>query len=355
MSKPMNLLLLEDEILDAELIQNFLRRSGMDFHARVATDKPEFQAAIREDRFDAILADNSLPQFNSVDALTLLRQQDCDSPFILVTGTVSEEFAVDILHRGADDYILKNNLTRLPTAITRAIEKRRVNREKLAAEKEMKQINIELRELSSHLQSIREEERIQIARDIHDELGQQLTGLKMDVHSLGKKLATVDPVIKEKLSDINLLIETIVRSVRKISANLRPSILDDLGLVAALEWQSQEVQTRFGIRINFISPEEEVNPPVDISTGLFRIYQEALTNAVRHANAHVIDSSLKVENERIILEIRDDGKGIDMAAGGKKKSFGLLGIKERVFVMNGQYELKTEPGKGTSLHISVPY
>jgi signal transduction histidine kinase len=151
------------------------------------------------------------------------------------------------------------------------------------------------------------------------------------------------------------LIETIVRSVRKISANLRPSILDDLGLVAALEWQSQEVQTRFDIRINFISPEEEINPPVDISTGLFRIYQEALTNAVRHANAHVIDSSLKVENERIILEIRDDGKGIDLAAGGKKKSFGLLGIKERVFVMNGQYELNSEPGKGTSLYISVPY
>jgi signal transduction histidine kinase len=185
-------------------------------------------------------------------------------------------------------------------------------------------------------------------------LGQQLTALKMDVYALDKQIKSDDLTINRKFTDILGLIEGTVNSVRKIAARLRPGILDDLGLVAALQWQSQEVQTRFGIKINFVSDLDDIDAPAGIITGLFRIYQEALTNAARHANANVIESSLKIIDNRIILEIKDDGKGIDMSAIGKRKSFGLLGIKERVFVMEGQYELESEPGKGTSLYISVP-
>ena len=226
--------------------------------------------------------------------------------------------------------------------------------ERKTAEEDLKKINRELHDLSCHLQNIREEERIQIARDIHDELGQQLTGLKMDVYSLDKEIKSDDLAIKGKFSDILRLIEATVNTVRKIAAHLRPGILDDLGLVAALQWQSREVQTRFGITINFISDLDEIDAPAGVVTGLFRIYQEALTNAARHADAHVIESSLSIKDGRIILEINDDGKGIDMSAMGKNKSFGLLGIKERVFVMEGQYEFASEPGKGTSISVSVP-
>ncbi len=582
-------MLLEDEIFDAELIQKSLRRAGLLFKATVVTDKPEFAAALHKYTFDVILADNSIPQFNSAEALKFLHEQDIDSAFILVTGVVSEEFAVDIIHQGADDYILKNNLTRLPSSIARAIEKRKGKKEKLKAEaalmlsekryrtlfqgnlagiyqstiegkiidcnysfckmlgysssaelrqlpasnlyfsdkdrsrtmsrlkneeflfnyeallrrkdgeplyvienislidnaetgkqtvegimiditqrkqaeenlrkseekyrllfdenplpvwvtdnrakvflavndaavkhygyshdefigmpltkiqpvikglagvaihikkdgttidaelvsteisyegtaaclvlvndltqklnaeNEIREINIELHELSLHLQNIREEERIQIARDIHDELGQQLTGLKMDVYALDKLVKSEDVAIRGRFTDILVLVEEIVSSVRKIAANLRPNILDDLGLIAALKWQSQEVESRFGVVIHFVCDLPETDaPPVAISTGLFRIYQEALTNAVRHANAHVIDSSLKIVANRIILEIKDDGKGIDPEDVSKKKSFGLLGIKERVFVMDGEYTLKSAPGEGTCLTVSVP-
>jgi two-component system sensor histidine kinase UhpB len=451
----------------------------MECKAVIASDKPDFAAAIHSQRFDAILADNSLPQFAADDALQLLQSWHINTPFILVTGTVSEEFAVEIIHKGADDYILKNNLTRLPSAITRALEKRKIQKEKLdaeaalikserryrtlfqrnlagiyqstidgkiidcnnafckmlgydspaelletapgnlyfsdkdrselinrlqyekylfnyesllrqkngdplyviqnislaenkdsgaplvegiminiserkKAEEDLKQKNRELRELSSHLQNIREEERIQIARDIHDELGQQLTGLKMDVYALDKQIRSDDPAIKGKFTDILVLVEETVNSVRRIAAHLRPNILDDLGLVAALKWQSQEVETRFGIKINFVSDRPELDVPMGITTGLFRIYQEALTNAVRHANAHLIESSLKIADNRIFLEIKDDGKGIELNPAGKPKSFGLLGIKERVLVMEGQFELRSQPGQGTSLHISVP-
>jgi signal transduction histidine kinase len=379
MNRTLKLLLLEDDPSDAELISNFLRRSALLFDSFLATDRPEFEAAIHNASFDAILADNALPQFNSLEALQLAKEQNPNAVFILVTGTVSEEFAVDIIHQGADDYILKSNLTRLPSAITQAVEKRRaisdrkraeeelrkseesarlalINdlAQKIKSENEIRNINRELRELSSHLQNIREEERIKIARDIHDELGQQLTALKMDVFVLKKTIKPEDPAIIAKFSGIQVLIEDIVKSIRRISAQLRPSILDDLGLVPALEWHSQEIEARHGIKIKFACDLPVVDAPDAVVTGLFRIYQEALTNVVRHARATTVHSCLKQDNDHLTLEIIDDGQGIDAAAAGKSKSFGLLGIKERVFAMKGRYQLKSTPGKGTCLSVSVP-
>src|SRR5215212_10406406 len=136
MKSELKILMLEDEISDAELIKKFLQRSGLEFNATLASDKDEFVDAINKDKFDVILADNSLPQFNSVDALKLLKEKNDDTPFILVTGTVSEEFAVNILQQGADDYILKGNINRLPSAIATAIDKLKVKKEKIAAEEE---------------------------------------------------------------------------------------------------------------------------------------------------------------------------------------------------------------------------
>jgi signal transduction histidine kinase len=204
------------------------------------------------------------------------------------------------------------------------------------------------------LQGVREEERIRIAREIHDELGQQLTGLKMDVYWLNKKLEAKDEKMQEKISGIIELIDETVKSVRRISSNLRPSILDDLGLIAALEWHSREVEKRSEIKVHFATRMTDQEIPVDVATGIFRIYQEALTNAVRHANAHEIKSSLQINNNQLILEIKDDGKGIDPKAKANTKSFGLIGIKERTFVMGGKFELKSEPGSGTELCISIP-
>jgi PAS domain S-box-containing protein len=221
-------------------------------------------------------------------------------------------------------------------------------------EMELKASNEQLRSLSSHLQNIREEERIRIAREIHDELGQQLTGLKMDVYWLNKKLEKKDEAIQEKISGIIELIDETVKSVRRISSNLRPSILDDLGLVAALEWHSREVEKRSEIKVHFVTTLSEQAIAVDVATGIFRIYQEALTNAVRHANAHEINSSLQLIDSQLVLKIKDDGKGIDHKAKATTKTLGLIGIKERTFVLGGKYELKSGPGEGTELCISIP-
>jgi PAS domain S-box-containing protein len=213
--------------------------------------------------------------------------------------------------------------------------------------------NKELRALASHLQSVREEERINIAREIHDELGQQLTGLKMDVYSLNKNLAGKDEKTTVKITEILELTDEIVKSVRRISANLRPTILDDLGLLAALEWQSQEVEKRSEIKVKFDCQLEKVELPADLATSVFRIYQEALNNAVKHSNAHHIFSKFSVKNNRLTLLIRDDGNGM-IDHNDQKKTFGLMGIKERVYIFNGRFEITGKPGKGTKIKITIP-
>jgi signal transduction histidine kinase len=226
--------------------------------------------------------------------------------------------------------------------------------ERKKTEEDLKDLNDQLHSLYAQLQNIREEERLQIARDIHDELGQQLTGLKMEISWLVKKLDTKDETIKGETKDILNLIDETIKSVRRISSNLRPGILDDLGLIAALEWHSEEVEKRSGIKIDFKVNTAEPNLSVSAATALFRIYQEALTNVVRHANANKVTSSLRMNNNSLILKVVDDGKGIDPAISNNKKTLGLVGIRERTFILGGNYELNSEPGKGTEIIISIP-
>ncbi len=227
-------------------------------------------------------------------------------------------------------------------------------RERKKAEAELTATNEQLRSLSSYLQRVREEERINIAREIHDELGQQLTGLKMDMYWLNKKIASEDPSIDEKIKGITALIDETVKSVRRISSNLRPSILDDLGLLAALEWHSEEVEKRAQIKVNFETNMTDKDLPVAIATGIFRIYQEALTNAVRHSNAKEINSSLILIGDELVLKIKDNGIGMDLTTPSRSRSFGLLGIKERTFALGGKFDLKSAPGQGTQVCVSIP-
>ena len=222
------------------------------------------------------------------------------------------------------------------------------------AEEELIRINEELHRLSSHLQTIREEERIHIAREIHDELGQQLTGLKMYVHNLQKNWDDSKEDHEGLINDIIELTDEVVNSVRRISSNLRPPILDDLGLVPALEWQSKEVEKRSSTKVSFESDLFLLDLPHQIITGLFRIYQEALNNAIKYANAKTIKGKLQIKESNLILEIADDGKGMNIAEQSEKKTFGLLGIQERTHMMKGKYELDTRPGEGTRIRVAVP-
>jgi PAS domain S-box-containing protein len=227
--------------------------------------------------------------------------------------------------------------------------------ERRNAEETLSRSYEEIRQLSNHLQNIREEERSHIAREIHDELGQQLTVLKMDVLGLGKKLNGADTAIHEKIGEIIELLDKTVKSVRRISSELRPSLLYNLGLEAAVEWQLRQFEKVSGIKTAFIEPAEELKIPDPVKNGLFRIFQESLTNAGRHANATKIIVSLKESNGRLILSIGDNGQGFENEKIGAKQTLGILGMRERCQMMGGNFEIKSAPAKGTTVIVSVPY
>ncbi|MGN6294962.1 MAG: HAMP domain-containing sensor histidine kinase [Chitinophagaceae bacterium] len=214
-------------------------------------------------------------------------------------------------------------------------------------------MNEQLRDLSAHLQNIREEERMHIAREMHDELGQLLTGFKMDVISVKRKLpGDIDPSIYKKLEIMENNTNEAIKFVRRLAAELRPSLLDDLGLVAALEWHSQEFENRFNIRVILQSQIADLSVPPVVATGIFRIFQESLTNIARHAKAHEVKATLSAANGLLKMEITDDGCGFDTTA--QRKTLGLLGMKERAIMIGGDLSIRSTPGKGTTVLITVP-
>jgi len=226
--------------------------------------------------------------------------------------------------------------------------------EKLKAKKELEQFNKTLRELTSHLQQVREDERKHMAREIHDELGQQLTVIKMDVTWIRKKTDPANILILDKIKELMQILDETVNTVRKISSRLRPSLLDDLGLVAAMEWYLNDFKQRTGIEIVFHLPKYEIELPESIATCLFRILQESLTNVARHADAKEVIVSLRENEDGIQLSIKDDGKGYDEENISGRKTLGILGMKERAAMVGGKYIISGSPGKGTVVSIEVP-
>jgi signal transduction histidine kinase len=243
-------------------------------------------------------------------------------------------------------------LARAFNAMTGQVSKARNGLEQKVTETE--NVNEQLRSLSAHLQNIREEERIHIAREMHDELGQLLTGFKMDVSWLKNKITKSEIIdVQKKLEDMMGIIDDAVNFVRKLAAELRPGLLDDLGLIPALEWHSHEFEKRYTIKTEFHSQVQDLKVSSFVATGLYRMYQESLTNVARHSDAKKVVASLQLTTKEIRLSITDDGKGFDPAQG-ERKTLGLLGMKERAIMIGGNLEIKTKPGEGTSIVIKVP-
>jgi PAS domain S-box-containing protein len=226
--------------------------------------------------------------------------------------------------------------------------------ERKKAEEQLNESYLQIRSLTEHLQNIREEEQTRIAREIHDVLGQQLTVMKINVNLLNGKVANSNEQVKVKLQELSGLIDETIQTVRKISSELRPKLLDDLGLVAAMDWHLKEFEKQSGIRTYFNEPEEEWELSEKTKTGLFRIFQEALTNVARHAQATQVQVALTKNNGQLRLSITDNGKGFSLQEAAQKKTLGMLGMKERTAIIGGDYQIHSEPGKGTSVIILLP-
>lgn len=354
--KPLCILHLEDNANDAELVRLTLEACGIPCRViRVAT-QAEFTAALRQNQLDLVLADFSLPGFDGMAALRLTRQIAAAVPFILVSGTVGEERAVESLKNGATDYVLKERLARLGPAVQRAMQEVEHQVARQQAEAAREETNRKLQVLSRRLVETQETERRHIARELHDEIGQTLTLAQLNLQAAlaQPEIASVQPRLQECLAAV----ERVLEQVHDISLNLRPSLLDDLGLEPALRWYTQRQAEVVGIKAEFVAAGLPRRLDPRLETECFRIAQEALTNVVRHAQAKSVKVTLKQRQDRLELRVRDDGVGFDVPTGRERAvrgaSLGLLSMEERTALLGGGLEIKSAPNHGTEICAWLP-
>jgi two-component system, NarL family, sensor histidine kinase UhpB len=352
--KEIRILMLEDNVADAELVKFALREGGLHFTIRRVDSKADYIRELEETPPDLILLDYALPDFDGFTALTMAQQKFPDIPFIFVTGTLGEEVVIEMLKSGATDYVLKTRLSRLVPAVQRALREASERAERRRAEERLKKSHEQLRRLSMYLQHVREDERIRISRQVHDELGQALTGLKMDLYWLSSRLPKQLRSVREKTKTMSAHIDTTIQTVRQISTELRPGILDDLGLVPAIEWQASEFQKRTGIKSEVVSEVGEGILDEELNTAFFRIFQESLTNIARHANATRVDVRLWEADSTLCMDVKDNGRGISEGELSNTRSLGLLGMRERAALLKGELTVSGAPGQGTTVSVRIP-
>ncbi len=485
-------MIVEDSEPDATLLVRELEEAGYEVQSKRVDAANDFSIALDTGQWSVILCDYSMPGFDGLSALRLVRERRLDIPFIFVSGAITEEMAVDAMKMGAHDYVMKSNLKRLVAAVEREIHEANERREKnvlvaerariedemkrkdalfrsliqhssdgillldkegaisyhspsaekilgyapggaiprslfafiheddlelthrfldgiaaspdeiavyearvncvdgsrrwieavghnmllddnvrsivfsyrditdrKTADEEVRRSRQQLRALAANLQNAREEERRHITREFHDELGQSLTALRLGLTLLHRELTTRGKDLSvesmdEEIRSMRREIERATHSVRKTLSTLRPELLDQLGILAALSWDAERFQNRSGIPCKLTSNVEEVPLDPKPSITLFRIYQEAMTNVIRHSQATAVEVRVWIERNTLTMTIKDNGLGIDSEAELKPDSFGLIGMRERAILLNGSFEIRGEPGAGTTVIVRMP-
>jgi PAS domain S-box-containing protein len=235
------------------------------------------------------------------------------------------------------------------TVIMRDVSRR------VAAERDLAQAREDLRELAVASRTAREQENSRISRELHDELGQNLTSLKMDLAWLEQKIAGAEPEVKKTLDEMRSILDTTMAAARRISADLRPLLLDDLGIAAALEWLTKQTGRRHGFTVDLSIDEECKQLAEPLASQVYRIVQESLTNVARHAQATRVEATIRRKRGEVEVCIHDNGVGLSAADLEKKGSFGLVGIRERVYMLKGRVDVKGEPGRGTRILAHLPF
>ncbi len=341
------ILLVDDEPKSLYALQELLSTLGENLMVAQSGEEA-LRLALKND-FAVILLDVRMPGIDGFETAKLIRNRERSraTPIIFLTAAADEMTSMFRGYEvGAVDYLMKPVVPEiLKSKVAVFVELHRKT-------ERLRESEDKLRRLAAHLISVREEERAHIAREIHDELGQVLTGIKMEVGWLAKRLK--EPVLLEKTDSMSKLIDSTVQTVRKIATGLRPEMLDDMGLVAAVGWQAKEFQKRTGIRCRVKLPPETTKPDIDVSTTAFRIFQEILTNVARHSRATRVDIDLEVGEEQLRLEVADNGVGIGQAELDGKKSLGLLGMHERALLFGGEVNISGAPGHGTRVAVTIP-
>jgi len=344
-----SVLVIEDNPGDFELIEEFLLEQ---IEAPVITHAKNYKQAKvdlsgEKMTFNVILLDLSLPDKTGTELIKDIVRESNNVPVIVLTGYDDFTFGVKSISQGVSDYVLKDELTSLSLykTIIYSLERRKIISSLEESEKRV-------RSFARQLSVVVEEERARIAREIHDEFGQQLSGIKMSLSALkrnGEKQVDRVPIIDVIVEEVNHSIQ----SLRKISNELRPALLDKLGLFSAIEWLVSEFKRKTGIDGYFdaLTLQQEINKDTEIN--IFRICQEALTNISKHAGATQVGIGIAGENNGLKITIADNGKGINAGILRDPLSSGLLNMRERANLIGADIEIRSEPDKGTTITLFV--
>lgn len=363
MGESLRVLCLEDDPADAELMAAALAQDGLEAELTRVESESDFRSALDRGGWDFILADYSLPAFDGLAALEISKASYPHLPFILVSGTLGEEPAIEALTQGATDYVLKHKFARLAPAVRRALSEAAEREERRLAEQAARVLLEENRHLARALLAIQEEERRHLARELHDEIGQCLTAIQVHTEMIRRRAGTGDKDILASVDAVHTITSGIYDTVHAVLQRLRPAALDSLGLVEALEdtisaWRERESGTTvdFQPRGRLSGFSEQVN------ITLYRIIQECLTNTANHADASRVEIALSGPDEAadstgeqqrcVRLVVRDDGRGL--AQESHRPGFGLIGMRERVEALSGRFELDGAFGQGVTVTVSLP-
>jgi len=386
----MNILIVDDETANLKVLQLLLEHNGHTVWC--AQDGVEALETLDRQQIDAVISDILMPRMDGYRLCLQVRKTERygDVPFMFYTSTYTlpsdESTAMKL---GGDRFLKKpaeaseildaleqmlqeagrkkasapgageelSLMQEYNARLVSKLEQRNLDLER--SEAEIRNSREQLRALTARLQAAREEERLRISREIHDDLGELLTGFKLGLAWIRDKLQTeprgdVQEQVLEKIATLGTLADTTTGRVRKLCTELRPSVLDDLGLVAAIEWQTREFQKRTNIRCELNLDEQQLVVSSDQGIALFRIYQEILTNVARHSQASKVRVLLRADAASLFLEVKDNGRGIQPAQVAGTGSLGLLGMRERAAVLGGKLDIHGEKARGTTIKVAIP-
>jgi signal transduction histidine kinase len=357
-------LIVEDTPASLQLLANLLGQAG--YTARRAQDGRMALLSAQAHPPELILLDVRMPDIDGYEVCRRLKAdvRTRDIPVIFLSALRETDDKVRAFQLGAVDYIAKPyqsdevlvrvrthiELHRLQARLEEQVQERTAQYRR--AEQELRASRKRLQELAAFLETVREEERARIARELHDELGQSLTALRIDLNWLKGKCGGGNPAALERLAGAIEIVENTVDAVRRISGDLRPRMLDDLGLAAAIEYHVEQFSTRTGIPCKLQMNRDEFEVDGRTATAVFRAVQEALTNITRHARASAVEVRLEERGNALDVEVGDDGCGIEGPAA--PQSFGLLGMQERIGMLGGTLAVESAPGEGTTIRLHVP-
>lgn len=342
---------LEDSPVDHELTRRALHKAGVACSLLRVESLEDFQAKIKADKFDIILADYHLPGFTALDAWALLQNEPSPPPFILLSGAIGEPAAVSAIKIGMSDYLSKDELPKLAQMILRALELHAHRQAKLKSDHDLALSEKQLAQFAEHLQFTIENERASIAREIHDDVGGSLAAAKFDLAWIERHANS--PELTAHVKAAASMVQHALEASQRIMLNLRPAILDQ-GLIAAVQWLAHDFTKRTGIKIAMQTDYAHAVLPKDVLLAAYRTAQEALTNIAKHAHASLVNIEISDVQQFLTLEIKDNGPGLCSVDLSKPSSFGLKGLHERAKSVGGWLDVSSLPGQGTSIVLSVP-